>query len=287
MGMTWFVIYLSHFSHASKNTLIGLMKMQFYVYIGLQLNAATPATPAITTAQQQQQDNVGPTSLDVHWKAALSMHDIMHRWPKVTVTATLQCAGNRRDGLAAVREVKGVIWKSGAVSTATWSGPRLCDILNDVADIPKEKLHKLLRDYHVSFEADDHVHEDVCYGSSIPFRKVMDPLGDVILAYEMNGKPLAREHGYPIRVIVPGYIGARSVKFLQKIVIQPKESTSFFQRRDYKILDTTIDHTNVEKAWDSAASLGEMNVQCVICTPSEQEAIHASNPVTIKGYAIS
>ncbi|KAG0370482.1 hypothetical protein BGZ54_006134 [Gamsiella multidivaricata] len=214
------------------------------------------------------------SSSDIHWRS-LSMHDIMTKWPKTTISATLQCAGNRRDGLAEVKEVKGVIWKSGAVSTATWSGPRLCDILNDVADIPKGDIHRMLRDFHVSFEADDHVHEDVCYGSSIPLRKVMDPFGDVILAYEMNGQPLSREHGFPIRVIVPGFIGARSVKFLQRI------------RRDYKILDPTINHDNVEGAWDSAPSLGEMNVQCVICTPTDKEVVPSSKPVTIKGYAIS
>ncbi|KAG0232562.1 Oxidoreductase, molybdopterin-binding domain-containing protein [Mortierella sp. GBAus27b] len=240
---------------------------QHQIYIGLKLKESS-----------------SPSGTD--WKV-LSMHDIMTRWPKVTLTATLQCAGNRRDGLAAVRQVKGVIWKSGAVSTATWSGPRLCDVLNDVGGIPKSEIRRLLRDFHVSFEADDHVHEDICYGSSIPFRKAMDPFGDVILAYEMNGEPLTREHGSPIRVIVPGYIGARSVKFLQRIVIQPEESTSFFQRRDYKILDPTIDDENVEEAWDSVPSLGEMNVQCVICTPTEQDVLKSSEPVTIKGYAIS
>ncbi|KAF9915562.1 hypothetical protein BX616_005878, partial [Lobosporangium transversale] len=106
----------------------------------------------------------------INWQS-LSMNDIMTRWPKVTVTATLQCAGNRRDGLAAVKEVKGVIWKSAAVSTAIWSGAQLCDILNDVAGISAEHHNKMIRDYHVCFEANDHVHEDVCYGSSIPLRK--------------------------------------------------------------------------------------------------------------------
>ncbi|KAI8604467.1 Oxidoreductase, molybdopterin-binding domain-containing protein [Dissophora ornata] len=242
------------------------------VYVGIQLNDV-----------QHEHDSSAP---GIAWKA-LSMHDIMTKWPKVTVSATLQCAGNRRDGLAAVKEVDGVIWKSGAVSTAVWSGPRLCDILKDIADIPKEEYHRVLRDFHVSFEADGHVHEDICYGSSIPFRKAMDPLGDVILAYEMNGEPLTREHGFPLRAIVPGFIGARSVKFLQRIIIQPRESNSFFQKRDYKILDPTIDHHNAEQAWDLAASLGEMNVQCVICSPTDQEAISLSEPVTIRGYAIS
>lgn len=52
------------------------------------------------------------------------------------------------------------------------------------------------------------------YGASIPIAKAMDPRGDVILAYEMNGKPLNRDHGFPIRVIVPGVVGARNVKWL-------------------------------------------------------------------------
>lgn len=54
------------------------------------------------------------------------------------------------------------------------------------------------------------------YGASIPFWKAVDKRGDVILAYEMNGQPIPRDHGYPIRVIVPGIVGARNVKWLGK-----------------------------------------------------------------------
>lgn len=54
------------------------------------------------------------------------------------------------------------------------------------------------------------------YGASIPIDKAMDPRGGVILAYEMNGVPLPRDHGFPIRVVVPGTVGARSVKWLSK-----------------------------------------------------------------------
>ena len=54
------------------------------------------------------------------------------------------------------------------------------------------------------------------YGSSIPIEKALDPHGDVILAYEMNGEPIPRDHGYPVRVIVPGVVGARNVKWLGK-----------------------------------------------------------------------
>lgn len=52
------------------------------------------------------------------------------------------------------------------------------------------------------------------YGASVPIEKAMDPRGDVILAYEMNGETLPRDHGFPVRVIAPGIVGARSVKWL-------------------------------------------------------------------------
>jgi sulfite oxidase len=52
------------------------------------------------------------------------------------------------------------------------------------------------------------------YGASIPIEKAMDPKGDVLLAFEMNGQILNKDHGYPVRVIVPGVTGARNVKWL-------------------------------------------------------------------------
>jgi len=52
------------------------------------------------------------------------------------------------------------------------------------------------------------------YGASIPISKAMDPRADVILAYEMNGETLSQDHGFPVRVIVPGVVGARNVKWL-------------------------------------------------------------------------
>lgn len=56
----------------------------------------------------------------------------------------------------------------------------------------------------------------------------------------MNGKPLTRDHGYPVRVVVPGYIGARSVKYLKTITIQDHESQAYFQQKDYKILPAHV-----------------------------------------------
>ncbi|KAF9898170.1 hypothetical protein BX616_004392 [Lobosporangium transversale] len=188
----------------------------------------------IGVQRQNQSNRNGLTAAPmdiVEWKV-LTMDDIMNKWPKATITASLQCAGNRREGLAQVKEVKGVIWKAGTISNAVWAGPRLCDILRNVAGVPEDLHHEMIRNYHVSFEADDHVKEDVCYGSSIPLRKAMYKL-------------------------------------------------------DYKILPPWVDASNVDSAWDLAPSLGEMNVQCVICTPMDKEIICSSKAITIKGYAIA
>jgi sulfite oxidase len=65
-------------------------------------------------------------------------------------------------------------------------------------------------------------------GASIPVEKGLNPWGDVILAYEMNGQPLPKDHGFPLRVIVPGTVAARSVKWLQRIVLSGNRIKTMF-----------------------------------------------------------
>lgn len=72
------------------------------------------------------------------------------------------------------------------------------------------------------------------YGASIPIQKALAPDGDCIIAYEMNGKPLSRDHGFPVRAVIPGIVGARSVKWLEKIIVSDEESESHWQQHDYK-----------------------------------------------------
>lgn len=82
-------------------------------------------------------------------------------------------------------------------------------------------MYNLLRKYAnkycvLQFEGLDTDPTSTPYGSSIPIEKALDLHGDVILAYEMNGEPIPRDHGYPVRVVVPGVVGARNVKWLGK-----------------------------------------------------------------------
>lgn len=67
-----------------------------------------------------------------------------------------------------------------------------------------------------------------CYGSSIPAGMAVDPKGDVLLAFEMNGEPIPRDHGFPVRAVVPGVVGARNVKWLDKVILLWQSHCSIF-----------------------------------------------------------
>ncbi|XP_047346838.1 sulfite oxidase, mitochondrial isoform X2 [Vespa velutina] len=201
------------------------------------------------------------------------------KYPKYTVTSAIMCGGNRRSEMAEVKPLKGLSWGVGAVGNATWSGARLCDILKDLG-INEE-------DYdHVQFEGHDVDPSGMPYGASIPISKAMDPRADVLLAYEMNGQPIPKDHGFPIRVIVPGVVGARNVKWLDKIIISKIESQSQWQQGDYKAFSPNTDWDNVD--FSKAPAIQEMPVISAICKPEQSEQVKIKDgKIDVKGYAWS
>jgi sulfite oxidase len=127
-----------------------------------------------------------------------------------------------------LKEVSGIDWFDGAVMNCSWTGPLLRDILEKASlKISKEQFATA----HVAFACfQTPTQEDEWYGASVPLSRVMDPDSGIILALEMNGKPLSPNHGAPVRVITPGIAGARSVKWLDRITVQMSESENFYQR---------------------------------------------------------
>jgi hypothetical protein len=75
---------------------------------------------------------------------------------------------------------------------------------------------------HISLMGADHDEVGNHYCCSFPFEKAVDPFGDCLIAYEMNGQPIPRPHGFPVRAIVPGHAGARHCKYLQQITVTPE-----------------------------------------------------------------
>lgn len=212
---------------------------------------------------------------------SLSLDDLKRKFSKNTIVSAIQCAGNRRSEMSRVKHVKGLNWNAAAVSNAEWSGVRLYDILTK-AGIDLEKY----KGCHVQFEGLDKGPEGAAYGASIPVDIILNMKYDVILAYEMNGKDLPRDHGYPLRVIAPGIVGARNVKWVNKVVISKEESHSHWQRNDYKGFNPSVDWNNVN--FDKSAAIQQLPVNSAICEPSDGSTIEPdAEEAIIKGYALS
>ena len=205
----------------------------------------------------------------------LSLVTLREAFPEREVTATLQCAGNRRTGLIAIREIPGEEpWGAGATGTATWTGVVLADVLR-LAGPSREAAH-------VGFGG-----ADLClgakpaqrFGGSIPFDKACRP--EVLLAWGMNGEPLEPVHGAPLRVVVPGYIGARSVKWLERIEVRSTPWEGYFQHVAYRLLPP-----DGKPGPGAGMSLGLVALNSDVLSPAPGETV-AAGPVEVRGYAFA
>lgn len=119
-----------------------------------------------------------------------------------------------------------------------------------------------------------------CYGASVPLSYLLDGNFDAILAYEMNDKPLPLDHGFPIRVILPGIVGARSVKWLGRIIISDEESQSPWQQRDYKVFSPSVTLETVDFA--AAPAISDTPVTSYICSHADGDRIK-KGPIKLQG----
>lgn len=194
------------------------------------------------------------------------------------VVAALQCAGNRRTELLQLGEIPDELpWDQSAIGNAAWRGVRLRDLLQAAGLLPEAE--------HIAFLGCDEVLKDginVGFGGSIPVSKALE--ADTLLACEMNGAPLSPDRGYPLRVIVPGYYGARSVKWVTHIRAQHGPSENYFQTRAGRHFSPDATPENAD--WENAPMLGEMPLTAAICTPLDGSHL-ASGPLRLSGYALS
>jgi sulfite oxidase len=208
----------------------------------------------------------------------LSLADLRNSFPPCTEVATLQCAGNRRVGLIEVRDIPGEDpWGPAATSTAEWTGVALADVLT-AAGLHDDAAHVAFDAPDVSQLADPPQH----YGASIPGGKATAP--EVLLAWAMNGDALPALHGGPVRMVVPGYIGARSVKWVQRITAQTEPSSNYFQATAYRLLPADADPTTAGPG--DGLSLGPVALNAEILSPDDGATVPAG-PTEITGYAFA
>lgn len=156
---------------------------------------------------------------------SLTYSDILEL-PQRTLVVTMECAGNNRTDLDP--PVKGNQFDGGAISTAIWTGVSLRDVL-ERAGVADGAVEVFFEGVDSGRGAPDQ--PVVPYQRSLPMEAALHP--DTVLAYLMNSEELPTDHGYPIRLVVPGWYGMASVKWLSKITVLDHSFVGFFQTDRY------------------------------------------------------
>ena len=213
-----------------------------------------------------------PITGDIDNPLDLSYDDLL-KMPSREVVSLMECAGNSRSTMQPPAE--GVQWDNGAVSVSRWKGVSVSAVLE------RASLKSVATD--VLFEgvdagAEPHSGGRLVYAMSIPIEKLLDP--DTVLAYEMNGETIPKDHGFPIRLLVPGWYGMASVKWLAKITVMDHANGGFHEM-DYRIYPATDGKTDAQ-----VKRVTTLKIKSLISTPTCGSFIEPG-PQTIKGVAWS
>ncbi len=148
--------------------------------------------------------------------------------PQRSVFATVECAGNGRSFLTA--PMPGVQWGAGAIGHAEWTGVPLAIVLEQ-AGLKSETQEIVFEGADRGTEADHP--QPMQFARSLTLEKALDP--DTLLVHRMNGEPLRPNHGFPLRLFVPGWYGVASVKWLQKIEAIDRVFDGYYQTVKYTV----------------------------------------------------
>ena len=246
------------------------------------LNGETPpaalVAPVTPTAHAYVRTNFGVPMLDARTHrieiggAAAAPFSVsvaeLAKMEQATVLATMECAGN--DRTAIVPSVEGEPWTGGAVSTVRWSGVPLRVIL-ERAKIDAQATEVL-------FEGADRGHvasvdDIVSFARSLPLGDALHP--DTLLATSMNGEPIPPRYGAPVRLVVPGWFGMASVKWLSRVEILTSPFDGYFQTQRYVYSDGR-----------SSTPVTRMRVKSIIAEPVVGSTIRGGR-TRISGWAWS
>ena len=194
--------------------------------------------------------------------------------PSETRVATLECAGNGRVFL--VPQVAGAQWELGAVGNAEWTGVPLAGLL-ERAGLEEDACEVVLEGADRGTPTEAPVPPGpISYARSVPRDKAIQR--DVLIAYQMNGRDLPVDHGYPVRAVVPGHYGMASVKWLTHVHAVREPFRGYWQTSDYGYWDY-LDGKPVRRA------LGEMKLKSEIVRPRVYETLAPNRVYTLSGAA--
>ena len=211
------------------------------------------------------------TVLDESARPIRFSYDELRGMRQKTVTATLECAGNGRTGFRSVAEGE-VPWGIGAVGTAICSGVPLRELLSG------SKMSREASQVVVEGEDSGPVHgkrAPLHYVRALPLKVALGRY--VILALKMNAEPLPVEHGFPARLIVPGWYGMASVKWVRslRVLSGPPLETHFNTKKYVYVTERR------------STPVREMRVKSLVTSPRGGERMHVGQSVAISGKAWS
>ena len=186
---------------------------QFFV----RSHAPTPLIDAATWSLRIEGDGLDRS-------CAYTYDDLLHHFPLVSITRTIECAGNRRVlfGEETGHAFEGTQWGRGAISTAEWTGVRLRELLEPAGVVASAR--------DVLPESLDAIRAR----RPLPLTKAL--ADDTIVAIAMNGEPLPPDHGFPARLVVSGWLGAASIKWLGRIEVSTRALHSPWTTEDYVLI---------------------------------------------------
>lgn len=214
----------------------------------------------------------------------ISLRELISKYEQVTVPITLVCAGNRRSEQNRVRKSQGFSWGSAGVSTSLFTGMLLGEVLKSAGILRSAR--------YVCMEGADQLPHGE-YATSLRLSMAMNNDAGVMLAYGMNGEELMPDHGWPLRVVVPGCIGGRSVKWIKRLIVTAKPSASYYHLYDNRVLPTMVTPEMAGgedgKFWwqDERYAIYELSVNSAVVYPAHDEVMEMveGGIYTIKGYA--
>ena len=211
---------------------------------------------------------------DVATPVTLTMDDI-RRLPRVELVSVLECAGNGRGFYEP--SMPGLQWANGAVGNGRWRGARLADVLRraGMRESAKEVLFN---------GADVPLGTMPDFQRSIPITKALD--ANTLLAYDMNGETLPVKHGFPLRVVAPGWAGDCWSKWLTSISVLDQAHDGFWMARAYRHPGKPVAPGAVVPP-EQMQPVTSLRVKSVVAAPLDGSQVLIGKPVTIRGVAWS
>ncbi|MSQ79965.1 MAG: cytochrome C biosynthesis protein [Flavobacteriaceae bacterium] len=213
----------------------------------------------------------------VNRQLSLSVQDLRKKFKQYKVTALAQCAGNSRSFCDP--RVPGGQWKNGAMGNAEWTGVKLKDILS-MAGVRTGA-------FDVAFNGMDEPPLDSTpdFVKSLRATHCID--GEVIVAYEMNGKPLPLLNGYPLKLIVPGWYATYWIGMLHEIKVYPDTFHGYWMQKAYLVpKDISNGNEKPDTLAKNVVPIGKMDVRSIFVAPEPKDTLMLGTSTEVQGLAM-